>query len=121
MNRTAKIAAYLLLLPMIAAPFMACVAQAATAEEQACCREMGGQCGGSDEMPSSHSCCKTLPAPVQLAAAKSPFSLDYHALTFALPEQNASEWVSELSAFASFADLPHSPPGTPPASGVLRI
>ena len=119
MNRTAKIAAFLLLLPITVAPFMACVVQAATAEEQACCREMAGQCG-PDEMPPSHSCCKTLPAPVQLAAAKSPFSLDYRPLTFALPEQNASESVAS-TAFASFADLPHSPPGTPPASGVLRI
>jgi hypothetical protein len=120
MNRLEKIAAFLLLLPMIAAPFMACVAQAATAEEQACCREMGGQCG-SDEMPSSHSCCKTLPVPVQLAAAKSPFCLDYHALTFALPEQTASRTLPEPTSFSILADLRHSPPGTPPTSGVLRI
>jgi hypothetical protein len=120
MKRTAKIAAFLLVLPITVAPFIACVAQAATTEEQACCREMGGQCG-SDEMPSSHSCCKTLPAPVQLATAKSPFSLDYHALTFALPEQTASQSLPEPTPFAIFADLPHSPPGTPPTSGVLRI
>jgi hypothetical protein len=120
MNRPAKIAALLLLLPIIAAPFMACVAQATTAEEQACCRDMGGQCG-SDGMPSSHSCCKKSPAPVQLVAAKSPFSLDHHALTFAVLERTASQPVPAPTTFTRFADLPHSPPGTSTISGVLRI
>ena len=120
MNRLAKLAALLLLMPILAAPFAACVTKAATAEEQQCCREMGGQCG--EDGTSSHPCCKHLPAPVQLDAAKSPFKLDHYAVTVGLPAPAASLELPNPTVFAQFFDLADSPPGSPPSlSSVLRI
>src|SRR5579871_137374 len=72
---TAKFAIFGLVAIILVPSVMACVlpASSLSAEERACCREMAGNCGEMD-MPSSHSCCKTLPAPELATVAKAPFN-----------------------------------------------
>jgi hypothetical protein len=123
MNRAAKLGAILLVFLMAGAPLMACMLPVNTMsdDEQACCREMAGQCGQAD-MPSSHSCCKTLAGSVQLAVAKSRFELPYRSLIFDLPLQLHDSQVLNQVATSVPIFLDQSPPETPPSSSnILRI
>jgi hypothetical protein len=123
MNRTAKFAAMLLVLVMAGAPVMACMIPAGglSAEEDACCREMGPQCG-SDQMPSSHSCCKTVASSAQLSLIRTPFDLQHLYLVIYLPEQTVSARTISGRVFAAFATYDHSPPeASVPSPDILRI
>lgn len=112
----AKLAVLALIAMILAPAVMACLVpnSALTAEERACCREMADGCGEMD-MPSSHSCCKTLSAPDQTAVAKVSFKLS--------TQLELAHFIepAEFSPTASLpsrvvADLGHSPPEAPPAS-----
>jgi hypothetical protein len=123
MNRTAKFAAMLLVLVMAGAPVMACMVPAGglNAEEDACCREMGPQCG-SDQMPSSHSCCKTVASSAQLSLIRTAFDLQHLYLVIYLPEQTVSARTISGRVFAAFATHDHSPPeASVPSPDILRI
>lgn len=123
MRQVAKVGAVLLVLLMLGAPLVACMlpAGATSAEEQACCREMGNQCG-SDQMPSSHSCCKTLAPSAQLAIAKKPFHLQKVSLIAYLSQQVVDSLVLGPAEFSQAGTADHSPPETvPSAFNILRI
>src|SRR5207248_1122957 len=123
MGRAAKLTAVLLVLLMAGAPLVACMLPggATSAEELACCREMGSDCG-SDQMPSSHSCCKTIAQSAQLALTRTPFDLPHLLLISYLPLPVISDLAVSHNAFAPFAASDHSPPEAPPSSlNILRI
>src|SRR5438132_483748 len=92
-----------------------------TDEESACCREMASQCGVGD-MPSSHSCFKTLSVPDQAALAKRSFDLFQQFRPLYIVQQQLDS-LQELSQMSSgVVSLGHSPPKTSPASTeILRI
>jgi hypothetical protein len=102
---------------------MACMLSAGSMsdDEQECCREMAGQCGQAD-MPSSHSCCKTLAASVQLAVVKAPFDLLHQWIVLDLP-RSTSDLQAVTQIGMAFLDGPaYSPPETLPLSpDILRI
>jgi hypothetical protein len=123
MNRAAKLGAMLLVFLMAGAPLVACMLPVSTMsdDEQACCREMAGQCGQAD-MPSSHSCCKTLAGAVQVAVAKSRFELSCQSMVFDLPQPHHDGQVSAQVVAVTPVFLDQSPPETPPSSSnILRI
>ena len=102
---------------------MACMLPVSTMsdDEQACCREMAGQCGQAD-MPSSHSCCKTLAGPAQVAVAKSRFELSCRPIVVDLAQQYHDAQLSAQIAAAIPVFLDQSPPETSPSSSdILRI
>src|SRR5712692_11640580 len=74
MKSIAKIGILALIVMVGGAPLMACMlpSNVMTAQEKACCRRMAHRCG-DHSMPSSHSCCKTIGSPDQVAVAKSSF------------------------------------------------
>jgi len=122
MSSIAKIGILGLVVLIAAAPLMACMLPSGvtTVAEKACCRKMAGECGHS-QMPASHSCCKTVSSPNQIAVAKSSN----------LVSQLQLVYITQPAAF--FGDLAnhsiprsstpgHSPPESPPSfSTVLRI
>src|SRR6267154_1554688 len=75
MKRIAKIGILALMALISARPLMACMLPSVVmnAQEKACCRRMAHSCG-DHTMPSSHSCCKTVSSPEQVAVARSAFS-----------------------------------------------
>src|SRR5712692_9545545 len=123
MKSIAKIGILALSVMVGGAPLMACMlpSNVMTAQEKACCRRMAHRCG-DHTMPSSHSCCKTVGSPEQVAVARSSFSqtpqLDFAylmQLTVALGEM-VPRAVFRLSVPG------HSPPESPPSSSdILRI
>jgi hypothetical protein len=123
MKSIAKIGILALIVMIGGAPSMACMlpSNVMTTQEQACCRRMAHRCG-DHTMPSSHSCCKTVGSPEQVAVARSSFSqtpqLDFvylMQLTVAL-----GEMVPRAVVRSSVPG--HSPPESPPSSSnILRI
>lgn len=117
----AKFALFGLIAMLLAPEVMACLLPSSvlTAEERACCQDMANECGGMD-MPSSHSCCKTLSAPDQTAVAKASFKLSSQlVLAYFIQPAEFSPVVSLTSHIV--ASLGHSPPETPPSSSeILR-
>jgi hypothetical protein len=124
MRRAAKFGVLVLALLIAGVPVMACVLPSAalTAQEKACCRQMANQCG-HDQMPSSHSCCKTVSPPDQTATVKSPFNLGYQLQVPGLPELTSPFFgLPEPATFAVVSVLGHSPPQAQPVSpDILRI
>ena len=123
MRAVAKLGIFTLVMVLGGTPLMACMlpSNVMTAQEKACCRRMTHRCG-DHPMPSSHSCCKTVGSPEQVAVAKASFSLAPH-----------FDFVCLVQPVVAFADLPqravlyssapgHSPPETPSSSSdILRI
>src|SRR5437588_4955161 len=91
-----------------------------TAQEKPCCRRMAHRCG-DHTMPSTHSCCKTVGSPEQVATARLPFS-----------QTPQLDFVYLMQPTVAFSDLGHrvalrpsvsghSPPESPPSSSdILR-
>src|SRR6266481_7717573 len=75
MKSIANIGILALIVMVGGAPLMACMlpSRVMTVQEKACCRRMAYRCG-DHTMPSSHSCCKTVGSPEQVAVARSSFS-----------------------------------------------
>src|ERR1700691_4757766 len=71
MHRIPRIGSAFALLLALLAPSMACVLPLGhlTASERACCRHMGGECGGM-RMPASHSCCQHNAGPSHVDATQ---------------------------------------------------
>jgi hypothetical protein len=118
----AKVGVFLLAFLIGGTPLMACMLPsfAFTEQEQACCRRMAHQCGDR-EMPSSHSCCKTV-GPDRTAVAKSSFKLAYQAQLLYVAQAISQLAEPPQQALATFAVLGHSPPETPPSyPDILRI
>lgn len=123
MRFVAKAGVLLLALLIGGGQLMVCMLPSATlsAEEQACCKEMGYLCG-QDGMPASHPCCKTITPSEQTALSKSAFNLIYHAQLLYVIEPTIQpagqpQQVSDISA--SFG---HSPPeATSSSLDILRI
>ena len=123
MTRLAKFGVLLLALPIAGVPLMACMlpGTSLSAEEQACCREMGYQCG-HDQTPSSHPCCETVGPTDQNALAKSSFKLirQFQALYLVHSLMPTAE-LPQL-AVSSCAVLAHAPPEIPAGlPDILRI
>jgi hypothetical protein len=123
MRQIAKIGVLLLAFLIAGVPLMACMLPSAalSPEEQACCREMGGQCG-QESMPASHPCCKTVGPTDHHAIAKSSFKLIRESQT--LYQVQPIVQVAEILrlATANFAAVGHAPPEPPPPSiDLLRI
>jgi len=114
----------LLLATMLAGtPLLACIlpGATATAEESACCRHMASQCG-QGKMPSSHSCCKTLPTADQVAVAKASFNLSPQLNLLYIAQSQLGFVQGAPKAFLTVVFSGHSPPETPPSSSeILRI
>jgi hypothetical protein len=113
---TAKLAVFGLVAMLLAPAVMACLSPASSlnAEERACCREMANECGDMD-MPSSHSCCKTLSGPDQNAVAKVSFKLSTQ-LELAYFVQPLEFSATIPLASHVVAILGRSPPETPTAA-----
>lgn len=123
MRHLAKFGILLLALLIGGVPVMACMlpSTALTAQEQACCRQNANQCG-HNQMPSSHSCCKTVSPPDQSAVVNSWFKMGYHVqvLHFSQPTVQLAELPQRT--FADFHAMGHSPRQAPPSSlNILRI
>jgi len=119
----AKVGVFLLAFLSWGTPMMACMLPSAalTPEEQACCRRMAHECG-DHQMPSSHSCCKTVGSQDQAAVAKSSFNLTYQAQLLYAVQATAQLAEPPQHPFATSAVLGHSPPETPSSSSdILRI
>lgn len=122
-TRLRQIGVLALLLVSCLAPAMACMVPGAqmSAQERACCRLMGDQCG-QVEMPSSHGCChKTAPG-LQGSA------VDTKVVTLHPAVDSVIQWIDfELldPAFAVNGRVEHadfSLLGSPPSSlPILRI
>ena len=125
MRLLAKVGVLVLALLIAGVPLMACMlpGTSLSVEEQACCREMGYQCG-HDQMPSSHPCCKTVGPTDHNALAKSSFRLarEFHALDLVLPITETAELHCKARWVPSYAVLAHAPPNVPAATpDVLKI
>jgi hypothetical protein len=119
-KQVAKLGVLLVVAILAGTPLLACMLPwgPMTDEESACCREMASECGQGN-MPSSHSCCKTVSAPAQAAVAKASFNLAV-TLLYVGPQHDFTQSVPET--FRAVATIGHSPPETPPASTeILRI
>ncbi len=108
---------------LLSAPMMVCLAQGErpSPAEQQCCQEMAGQCGHTD-VPSSHSCCKTVVRSHDVLPARTSSSSHQDlAIAFTLP----SEAINAASQPAALTlQLPglHGPPESPSDRlPVLRI
>ena len=100
---------------------MACTLPSAvlTPAERACCRQMASQCGGA-QMPSSHSCCKSVVPGDQRALAKSPTQPLYQAQFLYLVTVVLNHLPQSTSL--PFLAISHSPPEAHPSSPlILRI
>ena len=123
MKAVAKIGILTLVIVLGGAPLMACMLpwNVMTAQEKACCRRMAHRCG-DHTMPSSHSCCKTVGSPEQVAVARSSFrqtpQVDFVYLMH--PTVASGDMMHQRVIRSSVPG--HSPPENPPASpNVLRI
>lgn len=123
MKHVLKVGVFLLIGVMGGAPVVACMLPGAvtTAEEAACCREMAPDCGQAD-MPSSHSCCKTLSAPEQASLAKGTFELFQQLSLLYIVQPSFDSIQAAQQVLHPRVDLGHSPPEAPPSSSaILRI
>jgi hypothetical protein len=106
----------LLLFLWTAAPALSCVLQSKslTPDEQACCKEMGGNCG---EM-ANHSCCKKVESRLQPALAAATANAPEFAAIAMLPVVTVDPSQSLLSTDVAIAP---SPPRQPISTAILRI
>jgi|SRR5882724_11103077 len=121
MSSIAKIGILGLVVLIAAAPLMACMLPSGvtTVAEKACCRKMAGECGHS-QMPASHSCCKTVSSPNQIAVAKSSNLVSQLQLVYLTPAAVFGTLADRSILLSSTHD--HAPPESPPSfSTVLRI
>lgn len=122
MKLVAKFGILLLSLVTAGVPVMACMLPSSvlTVQEKACCRQMASECGGQ-QMPPSHSCCKTV-TPDQSALAQSSYKLLHHVQLLWLAQLAGQVAALPRRASADFAVLVHSPPQAPACSAdILRI
>jgi hypothetical protein len=117
-----KFAVLLLALSLFASPLMACLLpnSSLTGEERECCRQMAGKC---DEMPSSHSCCKTTVRDTDpyLSNSRVQISAPAQATLAILPVSEIIGLPDLISQFVISSDS-HAPPESPPVkSSILRI
>jgi hypothetical protein len=122
MRRIWQFGMLLMVLLVAGTPLMACMLPngVMTAEEKACCREMADQCS-QNQMPSSHSCCKSVSPPKQLAVAQSTLHFTHHlALVCILPSMARLASLPQGIASVSVA-FGHSPPEAPSSANILRI
>lgn len=109
-----------LLFVWTAAPALRCLVPGAslTAQEQACCKAMGGQCG--DSPASNHPCCKRSTSAVQPALVSSRIVVaSSPAITVSVPILVSALSESEPGPNWLFDSSP--PPDRDQASPVLRI
>ena len=121
MRQFAKFGVLFLVLLIGGAPLMACTLPSAilTPAERACCRQMASQCGG-EQMPASHSCCKSIAPPFQIPISKSSIQLVYqvHFLYLVTVDPNHLPQNTSLR----YPAIDHSPPDAHPSSPlILRI
>jgi hypothetical protein len=124
MKQAAKFGVLLLTFLMGGAPVLACALPSAalTEQEKACCRRMARQCGGQQQMPRSHSCCKAISPPAQIAIAQPSYKLVHHVQPFGLDQPPIQVAGFPRHGLATLAMLDHSPPVAPPSSAdILRI
>lgn len=117
-----KFAVLLLALSLFASPLMACLLpdSSLTDEERECCRQMAGKC---DEMPSSHSCCKTT------VRENDPYLSSSRLLPFGPPQATlavlpATKTIDLPESISQMLVVPdgHAPPESPPfQTSILRI
>jgi hypothetical protein len=92
-----------------------------TDEEAACCREMAPDCGQGN-MPSSHSCCKTLSASDQAALAQAPFQLFQQLSLLYIAEPGFNSTPGVMSQVTAIISVEHSSPESPPSlPEILRV
>ena len=117
-----KFAVLLLALSLFGSPLMACLQPDSTLtdEERECCRQMAGDC---DEMPASHSCCKTTVRENEPYLSHSRLSISGppQATLAILPVIQGSDLAEGIFQFAASSDA-HAPPESPPSrTSILRI
>ena len=116
-----KFAAFLLALVICGSPALACLAPGAdlTPAERDCCEQMAQQCGQMDNMPASHSCCRTnIEQPNAMILAKQSVLPPVALGLVTVLEVTATPELSREAVWISF----HAPPESPPAQiSVLRI
>ncbi len=122
MKSIGKLAVLLLTLSIFALPLMACLQPDATLtpEERECCRKMAGEC---EEMPSSHSCCKTTVRETDpyLSSSRLSMSAPAHATVALLSVSEMIGLPDRISPFVTSSDA-HAPPESPPVeTSILRI
>jgi len=112
--------AFLLLLLWMASPALRCLVpgEVLTAQEQACCKSMGGQCG--DAPASDHPCCKRVTSSAQPAMVSVQFST--HPTFAVVPALAMSIPPAIEREFAGNRLIDPSPPSQDPHfSPILRI
>lgn len=109
-----------LLLVWMAAPVMRCFVpgESLTAEEQACCKSMGGQCG--DSPASDHPCCKHATSTSQLALPSSYATPGTSTQVVASMAPAINSMVEKRCVPAWLVD-PSPPPDSIDASSVLGM
>jgi hypothetical protein len=112
-----------LLLVTYLAPATACMVPDAqmSAQERACCRTMGNQCG-QVEMPASHGCCQKTPPGVRDNALDAK-TLSLHPVAVTAIRLIPSELLNPTSNIGAWVERPdYSPPKSPPSTvSILRI
>src|SRR5438309_8362503 len=123
MKAVAKLAIFALAIVVGGAPLMACMlpSNIMTAQEKDCCRRMAHRCG-DHSMPSSHSCCKTVTSPEQVAVARSASSQTPQLDLFYLMQPTVAFGDMVHRAVVRSSAPGPSPPESPPSSSnILRI
>ena len=118
-----RVGVFLLISLLGGSPVFACMlpGTATTADEAACCRKMASECGHGN-MPSSHSCCKTLSVPEQASLAKGTFQLFQQLSPLYIVQASFDSAHGIQQVLHLVVGIGHSPPETPPsASAILRI
>ena len=117
-----KLAALLLALSVFASPLMACLQPETTltSEERDCCRKMAGDC---EEMPASHSCCKTTVRDTDpyLSSSRVQISAPTQAAVAVLPVSETIDLPNLISQFVTSSDAPPPPESPPVKTSILRI
>ena len=120
MGKSRPILAFMLLLLWTTAPTLRCLVpgEVLTVAEQACCKAMGGQCGGSSSP--DHPCCKRTLSSVQaaMATASSQVTVSTSVAALIVP---VIDPVTEQGFSASWLVDASPPPILETANPVLRI
>jgi hypothetical protein len=123
MKKFCKFGVLALLLATYLVPAMACMVPDAqmSAEERACCRTMGDQCGQM-EMSAAQGCCQKTPPSVRDNALDTRAEA-LHSVVAPVIWLAAPELVNPASATTSWVERPdYSPPKSPPSTiSILRI
>jgi hypothetical protein len=119
MRRAAAIIFALVALSWSVEPLLACIVpeRAMTPQERECCRHMADMCG-SEEMPQSHTCCKTeVRLEINVVIKVDPQSPPNQHVLAMVPIATSSPYAEVLELSKQ-----HRPPGEFPAdTTVLRI